>query len=231
MIIASYYFGSFVRMDHDELSDADVLAVADEWTASDESGFIRRFPREMQDKLSIAWYSPTKLRSMFSAGDLFAWHLFKESKPTGFHVNWLEGLFPPAAYTGAKRTSEIFSELLGQIVTEIEEDDFLPIYEAGLLYSVARNIAMACSWHSAGGLNFSRWAPYRLPEATLAEFLPRALYDKLAWARLAGLRGIIGPTLCHEQVRTAALGIIDWNSNVQRKLLCIDEHLLKQGVA
>jgi hypothetical protein len=216
MIMETRFFGSFVRGDDDSDSDIDLLVVCDEWSDTLEIDLIALFPPNRRQRLSPAWYGPAKLTSMFADGDLFAWHLFKESRSTGLHGDFLAALFPPAPYTGALETVRIFETLLREVAEEVRSSELLVTYEAGLLYSAARNIAMAASWHSKGGLNFSRNSPYSLSGASLSPFVPQALYDKLVSARISGQRGGESPFISTDDLAAALTGIENWIVDVRR---------------
>jgi hypothetical protein len=218
VILDSRYFGSFVRGDLDEFSDVDVLAVTQSWSQADERELLSQLPKDLRSRASIAWYSPSKLQEMIRGGDLFAWHLYQESEPTGIHPDWLSSVFPPAPYTQAKQTVGVFNDLLRSIGEELSGETASDIYEAGLLFSAARNIAMAASSRSTAGLQFSRFSPYRLPEVPLSNWLEIDTYKRLIAARFAGQRGNREPKILHNELISAHRAISGWVRDVQREL-------------
>ena len=80
-LIAAYVFGSVGRGQQDELSDLDLLAIVKNGGGKvHEEVVASHIPRDLQClKLSISWYGANRLREMFRNGELFAWHLYRET--------------------------------------------------------------------------------------------------------------------------------------------------------
>jgi Nucleotidyltransferase domain len=82
-LLGAYVFGSIGRGDQDNLSDLDVLAVVKNGSGKiAESKIASYVPAQFGPlKLSISWYGGDRLRQMFRNGELFAWHLYRETIP------------------------------------------------------------------------------------------------------------------------------------------------------
>jgi hypothetical protein len=183
-------FGSFVRGEHDCRSDYDILAVKENWSADNEQEILTLTPPPLRPKASIFWYGPSRIKDMFAVGDLFAWHLFLESKKICSAADLIDRIGRPSDYTQAEETFDIFFSLLDSVGERIKTETYAPVYEAGLLYASARNIAMALSWYAPGGLCFSRYSPSRVSKQIGIRFpLTSVEYELLVSCRIAGQRG------------------------------------------
>ena len=76
-------FGSVGRGQQDRLSDLDVLCVVQNGAGRlAEGSIVDYIPPELCSlKLSISWYGGNRIREMFRNGELFAWHLHRETIP------------------------------------------------------------------------------------------------------------------------------------------------------
>src|SRR2546430_924812 len=127
--------GSRARGDDDELSDADVLVVQ---STSHPSDCKLSLTAAIQDALgtapSVAWYNEGKIRRIYAAGDLFAWHIYKESKKIfGVHPDFLDELVP-SPYRDATRDIRSFVQILKGVSGSLGAAPGNVVYEAGLIF-------------------------------------------------------------------------------------------------
>ena len=74
-------FGSKARGDADDLSDADILIVKrSENSVKCQGSLLAALQHHFGMPPSVGWYSEARLSRMYKEGDLFAWHIHKESK-------------------------------------------------------------------------------------------------------------------------------------------------------
>ena len=102
---------------------------------------------------------------MHQNGHLFTWHVFRESKPLDQKLrpteapDLIDTLGAPSVYQDARSDSGALLDLLDESVDSLGRDASSEVYEAGLLYVIARNLAIIASWR-LGNLCFSVHAPY-----------------------------------------------------------------------
>jgi len=215
MLLALYEFGSHARGDADALSDRDVLAVV---AGSDKADISSSLLHDRTEELAVSWYGADRLRKMFRDGDLFAWHLFLESRPvleTGFR---LSDLGRPEAYSQAIPDIRSFREILSDIPAQLSDSPQNAAYELGVLYVCVRNIGMSASWHLCSRPNFTRDAPFRLPSDAVLR-IDRGSYELAMRCRMASQRGEPIPRpIQASDVRIACREGMSWSAKVLRAL-------------
>lgn len=212
-------FGSVVRGDADCHSDRDILVL------------VRRpaLPRRVQELIQI-WrqepydvsvYTEERYRQMHQNGHLFTWHVFRESKPVDQKLrpteapDLIDTLGPPSVYQDACSDSVTLFDLLDEGVNSLRQDVSSEVYEAGLLYVIARNLAIIASWR-LGDLCFSVQAPYVVGNRVGIPFpLPASSYDLLRCSRKASAGTLPAPTLARGELLTWAAAIAKWASGFQ----------------
>lgn len=201
-LLALYIFGSTARGDADDRSDLDILAVVE-----DQQGTVsiqeveRKLPRHLKNReLSISWYGENRIIEMFDNGELFAWHLYRETVPIFENRAIISELGRPSFYEGGLQDVSSFRKILNGIPFQVDTAPENAVYEMGLIYVCLRNIAMAASWTLRGVPDFSRYSPFELPHVRPVP-LSRGEFDMAMRCRLAGQRGLSPPLVAASQVR------------------------------
>jgi hypothetical protein len=205
-------FGSWVRKDNDERSDLDVLVtVLDGSGKTPERRIVDFVTPLIGGKPSISWYGIKKLREMFTQGDLFAWHLFLESKSVGPYPD-LQSIFGrPANYATAMPDIMELYGILGEVSDELRKAPKNAVFEMGILYVCARNIAMSASSKLCPTPHFGRYSPFALP----MQFpLTADEYELAMSCRMASQRGWPPPTIHVRQVEDMQQRLIAWSQLV-----------------
>jgi hypothetical protein len=193
-LIAVYVFGSVGRGQQDSLSDLDLLAIVKNGSGKvPESSIVSRVPDAFRDlKPSISWYGGDRLREMFRNGELFAWHLHRETFPLYDPTGFLAGLGSPAPYQDAVADARSFQTVLKGIPSQINANEHNAVYEAGLIYVCLRNIAMAASWALCEFPDFTRYSPFQLRGIRGCP-ISRQEFEVTMACRMAGQRGNAPP--------------------------------------
>ncbi len=189
VIIDVRLFGSAVRGDFDKKSDVDILVVTDAGRP-DMKALESPLFDQFETNVDVSIYSINRLQMMFSEGHMFSWHLYQESRRLEYDgtVDSMVLLGKPNPYRSARKDISELLDLLKTIKDEAANTLSL-IFEAGLLYVCARNIALSASWHTGDGLKFGRNSPFELTLGKLTFPLSRADYDILVACRHASTRG------------------------------------------
>jgi hypothetical protein len=225
------YFGSFVRGELDKHSDCDLLVVLQNVADGDERRLLDRIPPALSIVASVSWYSPQKIYEMFRRGDLFAWHLHLESRKVALssEKDLIDDLGKPAEYVQAFETYSTFAQLLMSAEEQLNHELCSTVYEAGLLYVSIRNIAMALSWYTPGGLSFSRYSPKILSNRMGVAFpLSDVEFQTLVECRLSTQRGISTPEPSRATLLRQWSLLKGWAHEVGSKLLGA-EHIFETG--
>lgn len=164
-------------------------------------------------ELSVSWYGGNRLREMFGNGELFAWHLYRETSPIYETEPFLRELGIPSPYRGGIEDIKSFQTILDGIPAQVEEAPANSIYEMGLLYVCLRNIAMAASWTLREAPDFSRYSPFHLDRVSNVP-ISREEYDVAMACRLAGQRGLTPPTIEGSQVLCLHAKLDVWISEI-----------------
>jgi len=180
-----------VRGGHDDNSDVDVLVVVEDGFGTVPTEAVEKFLSSLIcGDPSISWYAKKRVAAMFDSGDLFAWHLFRESKGLGDYQDISRLLGPPRRYQTATSDIEELHEILRGVAEAVTVAPHNAIFELGILYVCARNIAMSASWHLCDVPNFKRYSPLELPilfPLTVDE------YELIMVCRMASQRGTRPP--------------------------------------
>lgn len=193
-LIGVYVFGSVGRGQQDSLSDLDLLAVVKNGAGKvGELSIVSYVPETLQGlKPSISWYGGDRLREMFYNGELFAWHLHRETLPLYDPISFLKGLGKPSEYRDAVADTRSFQKVLRGIPSQITVNEYNAVYESGLIYVCLRNIAMAASWLLCESPDFTRYSPFKL--GAIREFpISRREFNLTMACRMAGQRGKFPP--------------------------------------
>lgn len=185
-------FGSVARGEADEFSDIDVLAVYDTAPSqSDREGAKTIVARLLNKPFDLAEYSGERIKTFFEHGHLFAWHLFLESKNLLSRDDcFFADLSAPSDYHTAPSDIGHFIELLRSVAESIRLPGSSIVYESGMAYLSARNVALIGGWIHSRRPVFSRYAPFVLGrDVGLSPPVSRADYDRLFSCRVASTRG------------------------------------------
>jgi hypothetical protein len=207
-------FGSLVRGESDLMSDRDLLVIVPGASVSEE---VRSLIRSWtDDDYDVSVYTEGRYREMHGNGHLFAWHIFRESVALDTHLcpsksgDVINTLGIPAAYQEGLNDSRALLELLHGIIESLGRNESSEIYEAGLLYVIARNWSIAaCA--QLGDHCFSVNAPYEIG-ARLGNPFP---LDPQSYAKL-------------RQSRKISQGRLSTTTPLNRARLVNCAHALKQ---
>ena len=209
-------FGSQARGDADDLSDADVLIVKrseDDVVSSDSVHSALRGRVGMSP--SVGLYSERRVIKMYEEGDLFAWHLHKESRKLGYlDADFLDSLCP-CDYRNAVRDIELFLDIIRGVDGSLMLAPGNSAYEAGLLFMASRNIAMSASWYLPHGLLFGRRSPFQLRESVGIPFpISEQEHNENMRARVLGHRGAPVAEQAASRVADMAKRLLAWGTAV-----------------
>jgi len=146
---------------------------------------------------NISWYSYKRMKELFSQGHLFAWHIFQESNKllTATEIDIVDQLGIPSPYSTAREDISSLIAILSSIKKELNLCRKNAVYEAGLIYVCLRNISLSASSFLSEKLDFSRYSPFNLPDASCQFPLSRRDYEILVQARHSSMRGGTPPKL------------------------------------
>lgn len=210
-------FGSHGRGDNDEHSDVDVLVIVKDGSGTTpEAAIVRSLSPFLKPSPSVSFYGERKLRLMFEEGHLFAWHLYLESKGIGPFSN-LSSLFAkPSDYAGALEDIADLITILKDVERQIKKCPHNSVFEMGILYVCARNIAMSASWHLASRPEFGRYSPYAL--SGLPFPLTMRQYDLAMQCRMASTRGISPLEVSADTVSAVTSDLIPWSASIMESV-------------
>lgn len=219
-LVAVFVFGSVGRAQHDNLSDLDVLAVVEDGKGKVSHLVVANYvPKNLKGlKLSISWYGKNRLKEMFENGELFAWHLYRETIPLFDPEHFLNSLGAPSSYSEAVTDVLSFQKILTEIPNQVLKHHSNSVYEAGLIYVCLRNISMAASSVLCEFPDFSRYSPFNL-----SGFLPCPIsireFKILMDCRMASQRGSNPPQCMNSDfVLDIFRRIEPWIANLVSKL-------------
>jgi hypothetical protein len=207
-------FGSYGRGNPDAFSDLDVLVLCDDGAGTQSEAHVRKLVSDQYEKdPSISWYGKKKLAHFFAIGDLFAWHLHRESFALpGFEpLGKIFGL--PAQYLNCLDDIAGLRDILCSIPEQIRLHPQNLIYELGLTYVCMRNIAMTASSVLRDHVDFGRYSPYGLPGVVPS--ISTNDYGVLARCRHASTRGTPAPSVTIDVEGTLRASLV-WAELVER---------------
>ena len=169
-----YVFGSLVRGDWDADSDTDVLAIGSDKELKD---LPERFLR----------YTLLDIENIFRKGDMFAHHLYRESKLvySSNGIDILANLGRPNRYLTHKEDARQFFNIANDALLSLERNECTQIFDMGLLYMCLRDLAMILSYKE-GDITFSKFAHFH---AKIPLLLDKDKYLFLKKCRAAATRG------------------------------------------
>jgi len=196
-IVSLRVFGSVARGDADSKSDLDILAVLRTDRKPPENHIVRVIENIYGRTCNISWYSYKRMKELFSQGHLFAWHIFQESNKllTVTEIDIVDQLGIPSPYSAAREDISSLIAILSSIKKELNLCRRNAVYEAGLIYVCLRNISLSASSFLSEKLDFSRYSPFNLPDASCQFPLSRRDYEILVQARHSSMRGETPPKL------------------------------------
>jgi predicted nucleotidyltransferase len=205
-------FGSYARGEETQFSDFDILVILNKSQVINpelEEKVKQLFKRD----ISISWYSRDRIDLMFHMGHLFAWHLFLESKPVTEEHDIIAKLGVPKQYTFAEPDILSLIQILEPIKKAVVDCPQNIVYEAGLTYVCARNIAICALPALKGQFSFSVSAPYELNLN-----LSREDFENLIKCRYASTRGFVPPRIDFEWFCRIHDVILDWALDLKEKV-------------
>lgn len=216
-IISLHVFGSVARGDADSQSDLDILAVIINNRKPPEQPVRDYIQQIYGKKSSISWYSYKRIKELYQQGHLFAWHIFLESKEIAYtqEPGIIRQLGKPSKYATAHEDIASLIDILSSINDAIRQCPRNAIYEAGLIYVCARNIALSTSSFTSEGLDFSRYSPYNLNIGSFSFPIPLADYELLIQARHSSMRGGNPPRLEVSNLLSQQRDVLRWSKKIQ----------------
>lgn len=206
-------FGSAARGDSDADSDIDILVVCDEYEpdlTALRSSVARRFASQ---PVAVSVYSRDRIAELYRQGSLFAWHLFLESKHLHGDTRGdvIDSLGCPAHYANSASDIGDLIEVGESIVGHLKLGTRATVYEAGLLYLVARNAAIVASPAILNEMIFARDAPFTISRRSGCKIaLNRQDYAALCASRRASLLGGRAPKLDRSHLVSLAVTVTAW---------------------
>jgi hypothetical protein len=204
-------FGSAARNDDDEASDLDVLVIVANGTGETAPDAVFELVHQRFGKVpSLSWYGLRKIKALFASGDLFSWHLHLEAKTlAGNCMSDLVGT--PCDYRTALSDINDLRIIAGRVEQTIEACRVNAVFEMGILYVCARNIAMAASSRLTSRPSFGRYSPFDLP---LKFPVDRETYQIMLQCRMASQRGTAPPLVSANQVLEVQRRLLIWSEVV-----------------
>ncbi len=186
----AYLFGSYARGDSNQNSDIDLLIISEKEDKELESSIVKKYFPHVINSLTFSYYSENKIKNLFKNGDLFAWHLYKESiLLSGEDVIKNQGT--PSEYKLMKRDILPLAELFISIKEMLSKEGSSLCYEAGLMFLCIRNIGHSLSWLNPTGPSFVKSACQNLPDGIPILPLSNDDFLYLMEARIASTRANI----------------------------------------
>lgn len=211
-------FGSYGRGNADSSSDLDILVLCRDGGGVQSEDFVRsRVSREFNIPPSISWYGEKKLKDFFKAGDLFSWHLYKESFPLFGYEHIRDILGTPKKYGNYIGDINGLIEILVEVPNHIVRYPQNIVFELGIAYVCLRNIALTASSVLGGQLDFSRYSPFELSGQEIP--MSKNKYDLLIECRHASTRGADAPPINEDFEKTLAQSI-SWALKVKEAVEC-----------
>jgi len=195
-----YVFGSLARGEIDIDSDVDTLCIYN----NHEKSLV---PKKMQ------CYSKAHLKEIFDHGELFAHHLYLESKliHSSDGVDIIRKTGKPAPYKNWEDDFKAFIEVaifsINEILTKGQT-----VFRKGLLYMSLRDIAMIYSQIKMNTPNFSKYSPY---QTDISLDVDTDYYEALRMCRISSTRGISDEIIYRELPESCFINIEKWIIKLQ----------------
>jgi predicted nucleotidyltransferase len=147
-----YAFGSLCRGEIDELSDVDLLACVETQEQA-----------RMFDSGRFSIYTHDRIRSLWRAGNPFAWHLHLESKLVfaSDGKDFLQELDSPHAYANAAEDCAKFMLLFDESLRSLRSSSDSRVFHMSCIFLAMRNFA-TCYSFTRGRPIFSRLSPMQV---------------------------------------------------------------------
>ena len=212
-------FGSVARGESDGWSDKDLLIVV---PCESSVGSVRSMLDELwTTKIDISVYTEHRYRQMHAEGHLFAWHIFKESRPATLEglasetYDLITRLGTPSTYRGSRVDAQALIDMLQHCAEGLGTEEASEVFEAGVLYVISRNLAIIASWE-LGCLSFSVSAPFLVGKMLGYPYpLDEATYLLLRQSRKATTSGTTPPAISRVAVLTWLQQVHDWAASLR----------------
>lgn len=171
-----YIFGSIVRGEIDHYSDVDLLLIKDDEISDADPS-----------KYSI--YTEERIKSMFTEGNPFAWHLFYESVLVySSGEDYIKSLGVPSIYSNCKSDLQKFKELFEQSFNSLKDNNFSTTFDLSMIFLAIRNFATCYSLGVYEKPIFARTSFEKLIDFPLN--INRKVVDLLMMSRISSTRGL-----------------------------------------
>ncbi|TDM60560.1 nucleotidyltransferase [Acinetobacter sp. KU 011TH] len=192
-----YAFGSICRGELDRSSDIDLLACVST-------------PKPNIDPEKFSIYTYDRIKSLWSEGNPFAWHLYLESKMiySSDESDFIKELGSPAEYQNSDADCKKFRAIFLEASDSLKNNNNSVIFNLSCMFLAMRNFATCFSFRSGKPI-FSRKSPL-LIENPLP--LSNETYELFSRARILSTRGY-GTLLSNEEnlmIQTHIPVILNW---------------------
>lgn len=209
-IISLRFFGSYVRGDFDNDSDYDVLLITNDKDNLENK--ISRTSKFLLDRFNIetdiSWYSKNKIEKLYIDGDLFAWHIFHESKKIiKKNEDYIDKLGKPNKYNDFIDDISSLIEIM-ESIKKINEDEINIIYELGILFVCLRNIGLIFSIYYNNNFDYSHYSPFNLGIRSIE--LDKNIYNVLRTCRRSSMRGTKSKTISYLTLKETLHISLNW---------------------
>lgn len=203
-------FGSYSRGDYDAQSDLDLLVVVKDGSGTTpERQIIEAIRSSLPKEPSVSFYGERKLQALFEEGNLFAWHLFLEARGVEWFPRPSAVLKRPNPYATSLEDIGGLVAILEGVSSQVARNPWNAVFESGILYVCARNIAMSASWHLKARPDFGRYSPFELPKECRFP-LSEEQYDLAMRCRMASTRGEAPPNVTSRTVEAMSAELSPW---------------------
>ncbi|MEQ8784386.1 MAG: nucleotidyltransferase domain-containing protein [Roseibium album] len=210
-------FGSYARGDNDASSDFDLIVVVkDGFGTVLESVIKERIELLFNLHPSISFYGEKKILDMLQNGHLFAWHLFMESFPVSNFRHISEQFGKPDKYTDFVADCEGLHRILKDTSAKSKSFPENFIFDMGILYVCARNIAMSASSALYDEYYFGRYSPFQMSDIEFP--ISKEDYTLMMQCRMASTRGMSPPSSLKNTVVDDAKQLTEWSEMVLKRI-------------
>ncbi|MGD9841840.1 MAG: nucleotidyltransferase domain-containing protein [Steroidobacteraceae bacterium] len=194
-----YVFGSLSRGEVDANSDIDTLCIC-------HPNELASTPNSMQT------YTLDELKEIFINGDLFAHHLYHESKLiySSDGTDVIRNLNSPSPYTNWVDDINSFINIAFYAI----EENLLKgqtVFRKGLLYMSLRDIAMIYSNVKMNVSNFSKYSPYQIDISLNTN---TEEYEALRLCRISSTRGTYNELIHKELSESCFIHAQEWVNKI-----------------
>lgn len=175
-----YAFGSLVRGEIDMESDIDIIGICSSTDTKILPAYIQK-------------YSKSDYLKIHTEGDLFAYHLYKESRLiySSDGLDLIQSIGRPGSYIDWNRDLQSFIEVARYSIDSINSEPH-SVFSKGILYMALRDMAMIYSHVEMGVSDFSKYVPYNID---IPLDMRRGVYEELRLCRLSSTRGTWDPVI------------------------------------